>query len=312
MRLRLAYAFGVAVAAVAALVGTSLPAQAASAPLPIDWNWTAGFIPNLPNSATPPPGANDWNCKSTGTKRPLILVHGTWENQNDNWQAMSPFFKNAGYCVYTFNYGGNPGDVFWGWKGIADNAGDLAAFVDRVRARTGSAQVDLVGHSQGGMMPRYYIKFLGGQGKVRNFVGLAASNHGTTLSGIADLGRFLGLLPAVATIQPAAIDQTIGSAFMKKLDTCPGGAPNADICPGDPTKYTVIETNGDQIVTPYTNAFLKGATNIEVNKVCPLELAEHLGMTYSRNVAQLALKALDPTVTKNVCVVSLPYIGGGN
>ena len=37
----------------------------------------------------------------------------------------------------------------------------------------------MVGHSQGGMMPRYYIKFLGGAGKVDDLVGLSPSNHGT-------------------------------------------------------------------------------------------------------------------------------------
>ena len=38
----------------------------------------------------------------------------------------------------------------------------------------------MVGHSQGGMMPRYYIKFLGGADKVDDLVGLAPSNHGTS------------------------------------------------------------------------------------------------------------------------------------
>ncbi len=307
MRRRFAFLAISVLAALSTTFAVSAPAQAA--PLPINWNWTSGFLGNLTNSATPPPGANDYTCKSSAHPIPLILVHGTWENQSDNFQALSPFFKNNGFCVYTFNYGGNPGDVFWGYGSIATSAGQLGTFVNSVLAKTGAKQVDIVGHSQGGMMPRYYIKFLGGQGKVHDLVGLAPSNHGTTLSGIADLGKALGLLPAVATIQPAAIDQTIGSAFMTKLNSCPNG-PDADICAGDPTKYTVIETNGDQVVTPYTNAFLKGATDITVNNVCPLEFAEHLGMSYSENVAQLALKALDPTVTKNVCVPSLPYIGG--
>jgi hypothetical protein len=307
MRRRLLVAATALVAAAAALFATATSASAA--PLPIDWNWSDGFLSNLGNSATSPPGANDYSCKSSTHPIPLILVHGTWENQSDNFQALSPFFKNNGFCVYSFNYGGNPGDVFWGYGSIATSAGQLGTFVNSVLARTGAKQVDLVGHSQGGLMPRYYIKFLGGQGKVHDLVGLAPSNHGTTLSGIATLGSDLGVNSSLASLQPAAIDQTIGSPFMTKLNSCPNG-PDADICAGDPTKYTVIETNGDQVVTPYTNAFLKGATDITVNNVCPLELSEHLGMTYSENVAQLALKALDPTVTKNVCVPSLPYLGG--
>jgi len=311
MRRRLTLIAGAAMAAAGALLSTSVAAQAA-APLPVDWSWPNGFLGNAAKAATPPPGANDYTCKGTAAQPPVVLVHGTWENQADNFQAISPFLKNNGFCVFSFNYGGNPNDVFWGYGPIAASAGQLATFVDSVRARTGAAKVDILGHSQGGMMPRYYIKFLGGYQYVRKMVGLAPSNHGTTLSGLADLGKTLGVNGPLATIQPAAIDQTIGSPFMQKLATCPNGLPSADICAGDPVQYTVIEVNGDQVVTPYTNAFLKGATNIEVNKVCPLELSEHLGMTYSRNVAQLAVNALDPSIKKNVCVVSLPYIGGGN
>jgi pimeloyl-ACP methyl ester carboxylesterase len=307
MRRRLTLIATAAVAAACALMTISSPAQAA--PLPVTWNWPAGFVGNLPNSATPPPGANDYTCKGTAAKPPLVLVHGTWEHQANNFAALSPFFKNNGYCVFTFNYGGNPGDAFWGYGPIVTSAGQLKTFVDSVLTRTGAAKVNIVGHSQGGLMPRYYIKFLGGGAKVNKLIGLSPSNHGTTLSGLANLGSALGLLPSISTIQPAAIDQTIGSAFNKKLDTCLNG-PNADICAGDPVKYTVIQVNGDQVVTPYSNAFLKGATNIEVNKVCPLELSEHLAMTFSQNVGQLALKALDPAVTKNVCVLSLPYLGG--
>jgi hypothetical protein len=311
MRRRLIFSALAAVSALGALMMTvSGPAQAA-APLPVDWSWPNGFLGNATNAATPPPGANDYNCKGTASKPPVVLVHGTWEQQNDNFHAISPFLKNNGFCVFSFNYGGNPNDVAWGYGPIAKSAGQLGTFVDSVLARTGAAKVNIVGHSQGGMMPRYYIKFLGGYTKVDKMIGLAPSNHGTTLSGLADLGKFLGLLPAISTIQPAAIDQTIGSDFMKQLDKCPNG-PNADICAGDPVKYTVIEVNGDQVVTPYTNAFLKGANNIEVNKKCPLELSEHLGMTYSRNVAQLTVNALDPSIAKNVCVLSFPYVGGGN
>ncbi len=36
-------------------------------------------------------------------------------------------------------------------------------------------------------MPNYYIKFLGGASKVDTFIGLAPSNHGTTLSGLTNL-----------------------------------------------------------------------------------------------------------------------------
>src|SRR5258705_371135 len=79
----------------------------------------------------------------------------------------SPLLANHGYCVFTFNYGGSSASsIVQGTGDIAASAGQLASFVTRVLAATGAAKADLVGHSQGGMMPRYYLKFLGG---ARNF-----------------------------------------------------------------------------------------------------------------------------------------------
>jgi hypothetical protein len=39
------------------------------------------------------------------------------------------------------------------------------------------------------MMPRYYLKFLGGASSVHTLIGLAPSNHGTTLDGIGTFGQ---------------------------------------------------------------------------------------------------------------------------
>src|SRR5689334_23090222 len=137
MRRRLTVAATTALAALGMLLAApTAPAQAA-APLPVDWNWMNGFFGNVLDPQTPPPGANDFTCRGTAAKPPVILVHGTWENQKDNWAAYSPFLKNNGFCVFTFNYGGNANDTTQGWKGIAANAGELKTFVDQVRARTG-------------------------------------------------------------------------------------------------------------------------------------------------------------------------------
>jgi triacylglycerol esterase/lipase EstA (alpha/beta hydrolase family) len=111
-------------------------------------------------AAPPPPGANDWSCvPSAAHPRPAVLVHGTFENRWNNWQALSPLLKANGYCVYALDYGAYNGSGLLGVYGVGDipaSAGRLDAFVDRVRAATGAPDVDVVGHSQGGMMPRWY------------------------------------------------------------------------------------------------------------------------------------------------------------
>jgi triacylglycerol esterase/lipase EstA (alpha/beta hydrolase family) len=292
MHRRLTLAACSVITAAASFLAASAPAQAGFL-LPVDNNFSDGYIGNLANPQTPPPGANNWGCKSFLHPVPVILVHGTWEHQADNWHAVSPYLTDRGYCVYTFNFGGKDGDVLWAYKSFASSAQELSTFVNQVLAKTGAAKVDLVGHSQGGSMPRYYLKFLGGTAKVDKLIGLGASNHGTDVDGLATLAGELGVWKELAKTEPGLTDQVVGSDLMKKLATCPGG-PDADICPGDPVQYTVIATKDDEVVTPYTSAFLKGAKNITVQDVCPNDETEHLTLSYDSNIQQMIANALDP------------------
>lgn len=83
---------------------------------------------------------------------------------------MGPRFAAAGYCTYALTYGQLPGiPLFAGLDKMENSAPQLASFIDQVLASTNATQVDLVGHSQGSLMPRYYLKFLGGASKVRMY-----------------------------------------------------------------------------------------------------------------------------------------------
>lgn len=134
-------------------------------------------------------GWNDYSCKpSAAHPRPVVLVHGTFGNSIDNWLVLAPYLVNRGYCVYSLDYGQLPGvPVFNGLGPVDKSAGQLASFVDKVLAATGADKADLVGHSQGGMMPNYYLKFLGGAARVNALIGIAPDNHGTTLLGLTKL-----------------------------------------------------------------------------------------------------------------------------
>jgi triacylglycerol esterase/lipase EstA (alpha/beta hydrolase family) len=160
----------------------------------VNYDFSTAFAATVNLPTTPPPGANNFSCKPTAAHPyPVILAHGTVENMDDNWQAVSPILVNNGYCVFAFNYGGSSaGADFQGTGEIAASAQQLASFVATVLAATGVSKVDLVGHSQGGMMPRYYINFLGGAAHVNALVALAPSNYGTTLDGLTTLFTDLG------------------------------------------------------------------------------------------------------------------------
>jgi triacylglycerol esterase/lipase EstA (alpha/beta hydrolase family) len=278
----------------------------ANAELPVIYNGVLGYA--HVSSTASPPGANDWSCKpSAAHPRPVVLVHGTFADMSDSWQALSPLLKNNGWCVFALNYGSYAGSGAIGVYGVGEirnSAKELSAFVDKVLTATGAGEVDMVGHSQGGMMPRYYLKFLGGAEKVHTLVGLSPSNHGTTLDGIAVLaGFFPGALQFTGVLCPACEEQVVGSAFLNELNA--GG----DTVPG--VEYTVIQTRYDQVVTPYTSAFLSGADNILLQNQCILDLGDHLSMPYDHIADADVLTALDPAHPRHpLCTPILPTSGG--
>jgi triacylglycerol esterase/lipase EstA (alpha/beta hydrolase family) len=296
-----------ALAASLLVLGAAAGTAVAGASLPVLYSFPAGLAADALHPGAPPPGANDWGCRpSAAHPRPVVLVHGTFEDMTDNWNALSPLLKNDGYCVFALNYGGLIAGHIGGTGRVAASAGELASFVDRVRAATGAAKVDIVGHSQGGMMPRYYLRFLGGAAKVAGLVGLAPSNHGTTVDGIATLaGAIPGATGVVGALCGACTDQFKGSAFLQQLNA--GG----DTVPG--VRYTVIETAYDEVVTPYTSAFLSGpaVTNITIQRKCILDAAEHVAIAYDHVALREVLNALDPAHARGtLCTPVAPLVGG--
>ncbi|MBJ7330339.1 MAG: alpha/beta fold hydrolase [Solirubrobacteraceae bacterium] len=245
-------------------------------------------------------GANDWSCKpSAEHPRPVVLVHGTFLNLGANWTLVSPTLKNAGYCVFALNYGSTGLSVGGRINGLGDigrSAGELSAFVDRVLAATGAAEVDIVGHSQGGMMPNHYVKFLGGADKVHKLIGLAPSNHGTDLWGLIRLARSLSFIgqPILNVANQVLTDggargvqqQLKGDQFQRRLwaggDTVPG------------VSYTVISTRYDWVVTPWKTQYLNGpdTDNILVQALCPRDRMSHAGIILDGPTMQIVLNEL--------------------
>ncbi|HEX4776944.1 MAG TPA: alpha/beta fold hydrolase [Acidimicrobiia bacterium] len=293
------------VSSVALVTLAAAPADATTYPVPYDFG--AGLLAETLHPGSSPPGSNDWSCRpSAAHPYPVVLVHGTFGDMTDSWQALSPLLKNHGYCVFALDYGGAPGDRIQATGDIPTSAAQLGAFVSRVLTATGATKVDVVGHSQGGMMPRWYIKFDGGDRTVHALVGLAPSNHGTTLFGLATLANaFPGGSSFVGALCTACNQQVAGSSFLQTLN---GGG---DTVPGP--LYTVIETKYDEVVTPYTSAFLSGphVTNITLQDQCALDYGEHLAIIYDEVALHDVLNALDPAhATPPPCTVVLPGVGG--
>jgi triacylglycerol esterase/lipase EstA (alpha/beta hydrolase family) len=237
-------------------------------------------------------GWNDYDCKpSQEHPRPVVLVHGTGGNAVDNWLGLAPYLKDRGYCVFSLDYGQyNNIPLLHGLGPVEDSAEQLDEFVDKVLEASGTEKVDIVGHSQGGMMPRYYMKFLGGADKVNALVGIAPSNHGTTLSGLTKLVDLIpGLGDAVDGLAPSLMQQKEGSELLNRLNE--GG----DTLPG--VKYTVIATKYDEVVTPYKSQFLEGpnVNNVLLQDLCPADISEHLAVgLFDKLAFHETANALDP------------------
>ncbi|MEP9363918.1 alpha/beta fold hydrolase [Nocardioides sp. CN2-186] len=245
-----------------ATLGLTAPAHALPVPLP-----TSPF--------GQPTGANDWSCEPTAARpEPVILVHGTFGDKKSLLDDLSSAIVDEGFCVFSLDYGNR------GTGDIVESARQLQAFTEKVLAATGATKVSMVGHSQGGMMPRYYIKFLGGDAVVDDLVGLSPSNHGTEIVGSPDD-------PWTGLVCPACSQQAAGSAFLTKLNA-------GDETPGD-VSYTQISTKYDEVVVPYTSAFLADGprtTNVTIQDSCPTDTAEHIRIPTSRTAIQWALDAL--------------------
>jgi triacylglycerol esterase/lipase EstA (alpha/beta hydrolase family) len=273
---------GPAIAAIGIAVVLLCPAAAAGAPDP------------------PPPGANDFSCRpSADHPRPVVLVHGLGATMSDNWGYHSPRLRAAGYCVFALTYGVDPRTRSWPYSpggviAMERSAPQLAAFVERVLEATGASEVDLVGHSEGTVMPRYYLERLGGADVVRGFVALTPLWRGTEFGGAAllrDLGEPLGLSAPVVNL----IASLCGSCpqFLRGSDYLDALNADGEAIPG--VDHTNIVTRYDLLVVPHTSGIMRdGGTNIVLQDVCPLDLSEHSTMAFDPVATQLILNALDP------------------
>ncbi|NNH73429.1 lipase [Nocardia uniformis] len=292
----------------------SAPAQAE---YPVTYNFFAGIPYELTNPGGSLPGANDWSCTPTAAHpNPVVLLHGTAGGAQTNWGAYAPLLANEGYCVYALTYGSL--DVPWplsamgGMRPIPTSAAQIGVFVDRVLAATGAGRVDFIAHSQGNTVGNYYIKRLGGVGKVDKFVGIAPPWLGIFGDGMKVIRAFGEELGAEAN----SVDDMIGMGVCQACGQMLGGsefvnALNADGVYEPSVTYTNLATTYDEAVFPSV-AFAPGpnATNILVQDGCPTDFSDHMAIAGSSRTAAFALNALDPAHPRPVpCGFIPPFFG---
>lgn len=147
--------------------------------------------------ATPSEGAG---------RRPVLLIHGYLATRG-SLHLLERHLADRGHIVisYPLGFPVNLGD-------IRDSAGLIARKVESIVAQTGVTEIDVVGHSLGGLVGLYYLKRLGGRHRVRRLVMLGTPAQGTW-------SALLGLV--TAPLGRASLQLLPGSPFLRELGEMP-------------------------------------------------------------------------------------------
>lgn len=197
--------------------------------------------------------------KNTNGKRPVVLVHGYFHNLS-GYFVLSQKLKKKGWThIYPINLN------TYTWT-IEAMARELKKNVNTIIKNTRHRKVDIIGHSLGGLVARYYVQELGGFKNVENLITLATPNWGTQLA-------VFGIGPSARQMEPDA-------EFIDRL--------NMNLSTLRKVRFTSIWSPFDSLVIPPTNAILRGA-----GKNIRIDFVGHIGMLYSDRVFDLICRILE-------------------
>jgi len=172
------------------------------------------------------------NAAATANQ-PILFVHG-YDSNGSTWNTMVANFRSAGYTdaeLFPVSYNARQGN--------AVTAQQMVGVVDRIRAQTGWATIDIVTHSMGGLSSRYYVKNLGGTSTVDEWVSLGGPNHGTKTARLC--------------LDDSCQDMRPRSPFLTELNS-------GDETPGA-VRYGTWGSPCDFVINPDSSVALTGATN---------------------------------------------------
>ena len=190
--------------------------------------------PPLSVPAAKPSAALACSAGIAGARRnPILLVPGTDLDPGPNysWNYERAFAAlHWPYCAVTLPFH---------TTGDAQLAGEYIVYALRTMARASGRQVDVLGYSQGGMLPRWALRFWPDTRRLVHDVvaSLDPSNHGTLDAN--------ALCQAVCS--PAEWQQATTAHFIAALNSYAETFKGID--------YTVIYSRDDEVVVPNLNAY---------------------------------------------------------
>jgi pimeloyl-ACP methyl ester carboxylesterase len=216
---------------------------------------------------------------AAGGKEPVLLVPGTTINPHANFSwNWEPALTKLGVPWCAVELPGNSMDDI-------QVAGEYVVNAIRTMHARAGRKIAVIGHSQGGMVPRWAFRFWPDtRAMVDDQIGFAPSNHGTIDA---------GPLCAVGCA-PAIWQQRDNAEFIKALNS------RQETFPG--ISYTEVYSHLDEVVVPNLDdsgsSPVHGGggdiTNVAVQSICPLDTNEHLLIGTIDPVAYaLAIDAMD-------------------
>ncbi|MBI5880143.1 MAG: alpha/beta fold hydrolase [Chloroflexi bacterium] len=240
------------------------------------WYWGKDGQPR----ASRPIGArsDDGRVSLTGTlaltPRPVVMVHGF----SSSWEAWSNYVGDSGYLAgigvagFAVGDGRVPGVMNTGsidnptgrTNTLDQNARILGSYIAAVKQKTGAQQVDLVGHSMGGLIARYYLDRVMGERDVAQLLMLGTPNLGTDCGVLPSALSFY--LPATLEIRTSYV-----SGIFNRQITHRKGVPfymGAGIPIADPVKSPCADVPSDIAISRASVSGVQG-TVVEVPLVHP-------------------------------------------
>lgn len=250
--------------------------------------------PELPLAARLPARGHfedDWRARPTRERPwPVILIHGTGDT-NGIWQHLAVDLRQDGWAVFAPEFGRRCTDR------VEESAEQVGAYIDAVLKVTGARRAVLVGHSQGGILARYWMRILDGAPKVRHLVTLGVPNHGTTLGGMLSgmttsrIGESMITSAISSWFGPSGFQLITGHPLIDEI--------NSDGDTDEGVGYTNIATRFDTIIQPLETCFLESddpdadITNIIVQDVEPKSRVLHVDLPGDARVRQIVREALE-------------------
>jgi palmitoyl protein thioesterase len=213
--------------------------------------YPAGLVPERrePDQA-PAPGANPQLPAPGADRPPAVLLHGFVDNRSVFVLLRRSLARHGWRHLECLNYSPLTCD-------IRTAAELLGRHIEEICARTGRSEVDIVGHSLGGLIARYYVQCLGGDHRVRTLVTLGTPHSGTSVAPLASAH------PIVRQMRP-------GSAVIEELRMP---------APGCRTRFVSFWSDLDQLMVPVETACIDHpdliAQNVQVSGIGHLALPVH-------------------------------------